>query len=92
MQELIDMLRDMAGACKRIAASNPTGMTHAMQAVRAGNFPGIRTGMPLGLMLRIYIEKENNDANREMMQQAQDQNNNAWNTLWHDPELHHGEP
>jgi hypothetical protein len=88
MQELIDMLRSMAGSCKQIAASSPTGVAHAVQATRNGSLPGIRAGLGNGIMLRITIERENNVDNaamRDAQNQAQS-TTDAWNTLWVDPE------
>lgn len=82
MQELIAMLRTMAGACKSIAATNPQAYAQAVQYALKGNLPGIRTGLGNGIMVRVVIEKENNAENKEA---------EAWNTLWVDPE-HEGTP
>lgn len=81
MQELIDMLRVMAGSCRQIANSSPAGVAHAVQAVQRGSLPGIRAGLSHGVMVRIVIEKENNDANSV----APATEAHAWNSLWFDP-------
>lgn len=76
MQELIDMLRAMGGACKVVATHAPIGMTHAIHAVAGGAMPGIRIGLGHSVMLRISLEKPNNVDNAEA---------SSWNTLWIDP-------
>jgi LytS/YehU family sensor histidine kinase len=82
MQQLIDMLRTMAASCRQIALTHPTGTAHAVQAVSTGVLPGIRAGLGNGIMVRVIIERENNDSNAE----AATAENAAWNTLWVDPE------
>lgn len=77
MQELIDMLRDMAGVCKSVAAREHVGRSYAIQAVDRGSMPGIRAGINEHLMIRITLEKPNNVDNVEAA---------AWNTLWVDAE------
>lgn len=86
MQELIDMLRMMAGSCRALAAQHPVGRAQAIQAARNGSLPGIRAGIADGVMVRIVIERSNNDANSEPSTAEAD----AWNSLWHDPS-HQGE-
>ena len=77
MQELVDMLRMMAGACKALASDHPKGMAYAAQAVANGSLPGIRAGLTSNVMVRITIERQSNVENAEAA---------AWNTLWVDPE------
>lgn len=82
MQELIDMLRTMAAACKSVVQEYPVGIAQAVQNVNSGGLPGIRFGVHDGYMIRIIIERSNNSANSESRTAEAD----AWNSLWIDPE------
>lgn len=84
MEELINMLRTMAASCRAISAHSEfrIGMGHAQQAVERGSLPGIRAGIGHNMMVRIVIERSNNDANSV----ASTAEASSWNSLWYDPE------